>query len=236
MESSKETLPLTEAELDRLEELLDSDLFQGRAMLLDELQGFCCGIASGPDPVAPSEWLPIALGEAPQYRSQDDETEVVQLVLRFYAETATALDEGRMPELILYPVDEDGDAYDYAPWADAYLLGTDIGPRPWLEAADDYAEELAELLEPFFLLNGALEEDMRKAGEAWLSAAEEARARSAAEAELPSLVLTIRDFWKAKAGAGTFVRDSEKVRRNEPCPCGSGRKFKYCCGDPKRLH
>lgn len=23
----------------------------------------------------------------------------------------------------------------------------------------------------------------------------------------------------------------EKVGRNEPCPCGSGRKFKKCCGN-----
>jgi uncharacterized protein YchJ len=24
-------------------------------------------------------------------------------------------------------------------------------------------------------------------------------------------------------------RDKPKVRRNEPCPCGSGKKFKKCC-------
>jgi preprotein translocase subunit SecA len=27
-----------------------------------------------------------------------------------------------------------------------------------------------------------------------------------------------------------FVRKSRKVGRNEPCPCGSGKKYKYCCG------
>jgi preprotein translocase subunit SecA len=26
------------------------------------------------------------------------------------------------------------------------------------------------------------------------------------------------------------VRDKEKVGRNDPCPCGSGKKFKKCCG------
>ncbi|MBK5936397.1 hypothetical protein CCR81_06200 [Halorhodospira halophila] len=26
---------------------------------------------------------------------------------------------------------------------------------------------------------------------------------------------------------------SSKVGRNEPCPCGSGRKHKRCCGDPR---
>jgi preprotein translocase subunit SecA len=27
-----------------------------------------------------------------------------------------------------------------------------------------------------------------------------------------------------------FVRSDRKVGRNEPCPCGSGRKFKHCHG------
>lgn len=28
----------------------------------------------------------------------------------------------------------------------------------------------------------------------------------------------------------TFVRDEAKVGRNDPCPCGSGKKYKKCCG------
>ena len=28
----------------------------------------------------------------------------------------------------------------------------------------------------------------------------------------------------------TFVRTDRKVGRNEPCPCGSGKKYKHCCG------
>jgi preprotein translocase subunit SecA len=27
-----------------------------------------------------------------------------------------------------------------------------------------------------------------------------------------------------------YTRDGEKVGRNDPCPCGSGKKFKQCCG------
>ncbi len=29
-----------------------------------------------------------------------------------------------------------------------------------------------------------------------------------------------------------FRRDGRKVGPNEPCPCGSGRKYKKCCGRP----
>jgi SEC-C motif-containing protein len=28
----------------------------------------------------------------------------------------------------------------------------------------------------------------------------------------------------------TIVRATPKVGRNDPCPCGSGKKYKHCCG------
>ncbi len=29
---------------------------------------------------------------------------------------------------------------------------------------------------------------------------------------------------------GSFVRNEKKIGRNDPCPCGSGKKYKHCCG------
>jgi uncharacterized protein YecA (UPF0149 family) len=39
----------------------------------------------------------------------------------------------------------------------------------------------------------------------------------------------------AAAGGGparpeTIVREDKKIGRNDPCPCGSGKKYKKCCG------
>jgi len=28
------------------------------------------------------------------------------------------------------------------------------------------------------------------------------------------------------------VRDQPKIGRNDPCTCGSGKKYKKCCGKP----
>lgn len=39
--------------------------------------------------------------------------------------------------------------------------------------------------------------------------------------------------WKYTTGAlktTTVKRDGAKVGRNDPCPCGSGKKYKFCCG------
>ena len=35
---------------------------------------------------------------------------------------------------------------------------------------------------------------------------------------------------EATLGQTVFVRDGVKVGRNDPCPCGSGRKYKNCHG------
>jgi preprotein translocase subunit SecA len=32
------------------------------------------------------------------------------------------------------------------------------------------------------------------------------------------------------AAVKTVRRTAEKVGRNDPCPCGSGKKYKKCCG------
>nr|WP_062264328.1 DUF1186 domain-containing protein [Endozoicomonas arenosclerae] len=40
----------------------------------------------------------------------------------------------------------------------------------------------------------------------------------------------IESFFSRAENQGTIVRDAPKVGRNDPCPCGSGKKFKKCCG------
>ena len=31
-----------------------------------------------------------------------------------------------------------------------------------------------------------------------------------------------------------FVRSGKKIGRNDPCPCGSGKKYKHCCMKKER--
>ncbi|HWQ06034.1 MAG TPA: SEC-C metal-binding domain-containing protein [Feifaniaceae bacterium] len=39
-----------------------------------------------------------------------------------------------------------------------------------------------------------------------------------------------RDIAKAYRTSGIYVREGAHVGRNDPCPCGSGKKYKNCCG------
>lgn len=41
------------------------------------------------------------------------------------------------------------------------------------------------------------------------------------------------ELYKAQKMSTTVVNTERKVGRNEPCPCGSGKKYKKCCGAGK---
>ena len=38
-----------------------------------------------------------------------------------------------------------------------------------------------------------------------------------------------KELYKEQKKANTIVK-GKKIGRNDPCPCGSGKKYKYCCG------
>ena len=38
-----------------------------------------------------------------------------------------------------------------------------------------------------------------------------------------------KELYRAQKASGT-VRKPHKIGRNDPCPCGSGKKYKHCCG------
>ncbi len=38
-----------------------------------------------------------------------------------------------------------------------------------------------------------------------------------------------KELYREQKKSGTIIKD-KKVGRNEPCPCGSGKKYKHCCG------
>ena len=49
---------------------------------------------------------------------------------------------------------------------------------------------------------------------------------------LPHVIKEIYDYWKERrvAADDNIQSFGKKVGRNDRCPCGSGRKYKQCCG------
>jgi len=213
-----------EADLTRLETLLTPLSQAGTTMRPDEVQGFFVALACGPDRLGIDDWLGDVLGDAPSFEGSENEAEVRALLQKFYDATAEALADGELPELVLYE-EEDGEEADFRPWCNAFMYALDVVPTDWFEAADD--EGFEDLLMPVMALGGMFDGEN---GEAALLQFGEAEINGF-KSEFEDALLAVYTYWRAKEQAPVTVRrEGDKVGRNDPCPCGSGKKYKACHG------
>jgi uncharacterized protein len=125
---------------------------------------------------------------------------------------------------VLYTTGEDAkDVAGIEEWCTGFVVGMNIDDRAWQPLLED--EAMAEFLDPILLFG-------TEAGWQELQQDPDLAATQAGLAEaLADCVLAIHAFWAPERAARTTVRlDGPKAGRNDPCPCGSGKKFKKCCG------
>lgn len=238
-ENSQQT-QLDDKQIDRLENLLDDPELED-AMRLDEIQGYLCAALSGPRPIPEEDWLLDVLGSEEALESAVGR-EAADLLRRCAGVLQCGLAAGEAPVFLLYPKgDDETGPSDYAPWCRAYLAGVDAAEDDWFEFLgedeDDGDEELGEEISylderlfPLMVLTGEAEAAAREHGEEWPQGEDRDELENDCEEDLPQAVVDIYRFWAAKRGTGTLRRDQPKVGRNDPCPCGSGKKSKQCCG------
>ena len=215
-------LTFDEAARSRLMELLDAKSEAHNTMRCDEVQGFMMALLSGPDALNPINWLPEILGEESLFDAKE-RTEIERLVMAMAADMRMKLNEKILPDLWFYE-DEAGNP-DFYTWCNAYLYALDIVPTDWFEAVDQ--EEFEDLFYPIMALGGIYDDEEN--GEVILHLNE--KELTQLESDLPHVLLDIYWYWQAIINKPQTVRrEGEKVGRNDPCPCGSGKKYKACCG------
>jgi len=228
---------LDDEQLDRLEQLLDDPALE-EAMRLDELQGYLCAALSGPQPIDEDDRLIDILGSEEALNSAAGQ-EAAALIGEFTAALEAELAAGNPPVLLLYPKEEGDDSpSDYLPWCQAYLAGVDQAEEDWFEYfedddsedAEDQVNYLDERLFPLMVLTGEAEAAAKEHGEEWPEGDERADIEQECEEDLAQAATDIYRFWLAKRGIETIRSDEPKIGRNDPCPCGSGKKYKQCCG------
>ena len=215
-------LTFDEAARSRLMELLDAKSEAHNTMRCDEVQGFMMALLSGPDALNPTNWLPEILGEESLFDAKE-RTEIERLVMAMAADMRMKLNEKILPDLWFYE-DEAGNP-DFYTWCNAYLYALDIVPTDWFEAVDQ--EEFEDLFYPIMALGGIYDDEEN--GEVILHLNE--KELTQLESDLPHVLLDIYWYWQAIINKPQTVRrEGEKVGRNDLCPCGSGKKYKACCG------
>ncbi len=220
--------PMSDASLDRLERLLDAPPSGADPLWLDSLQGFLAAVVSAPSPIAREVWLPVALGPGKDWDADPEATEIVGLIDKLKDDVLLHLGEGDGLPLLVYPADESGKRFDFEPWAAGYLEGVSLASPGWFEMGEE--DVVDELTFPLVVLSGGMNDDaelmeqLKEEGQTFEAL------RKECEEELPLAVQQAFDYWFQKRKPGTVRRDAPKLGRNDPCTCGSGKKFKQCCG------
>jgi len=206
-----------------------ADLPLEEPMLLTELDGFLTALVICPEPIGADEWMTAVWGAdtagVPPFEEPSDVQWFAGAVAARRAEIVRDLTRGKLQPIL--EVDErDGEVlWEY--WIDGFGEAIALRPQIWAALADDpaWAAPLARLATLIAVARDESELDSvevnafqdRAAGE--LSAVVEAL--YAARVGTGEVTLTV-----APTGASAV---EAKVGRNDPCPCGSGRKHKHCC-------
>jgi uncharacterized protein len=226
--------PLTDAEFDRLSGVLRR-FDNKRLMNLEQLDGFFAALICGPVNVPPSEYLPKILGDdmvlEDTFNAQPVLQDFLSLIMRHWNVIADTLHSGEV-FLPLLLEDENGitPAND---WATGFLRGMEFHREQWAALLAD--DEQGGWLVPIFALANEHSPDpaMRPYKEPVSAERREKLIVGAAAG-----VTGIYRYFEAQrlveghlsGNTTTFHRVTPKIGRNDPCPCGSGKKFKQCCG------
>lgn len=226
--------PLNDSELDRLDHFLRSEATPAACMTLSELDGFLTALLVGPHLMPPSQWLNEVWRESEEapmvFASNTQMEEIFDLIIRLYNQRALELAETQAFVPILNEYEKDGVWHlQLEDWCQGFMTGVRLDADGWAPLFDD--EEHLALLTPMLLFgtDAGLDERNKKP---------EINTRiDEFSALLTPCAIALREFWHKRAGAASPLRRaSPNLGRNESCPCGSGKKFKKCCGRPEKLH
>ncbi len=225
--------PLTDHDVRQLEAWLQSPKFKGRSMQIDRLQGFLAAVVSSPDIIPPSTWVPEVVGGEVDYDSMEQAQEFMGRLMRFYNSVAATLFDQQPLTLIATSLPAEQQKTDYQSWCEGYITGWSLSQEEWLRPGNG---ALKKLTFPILFLSGAFREASEREGRPCLPEDEYRAVEQNCIDMLAQAVTDIYHFWLEQRRPASVPRQTAKVGRNEACPCGSGKKFKLCCGSNRTVH
>jgi len=243
----KPVVELSDAEVSELDDLLAMVPAPFESLEVSAVDGFLCGVLAQPTAVPWEAWTPGVFdwnwGDSQQTSLQPDtpgwheakHERVLALVRRRYEALNQAIFEDRwFDPWVLTPEDESGQ-----PLHGAEAMEASLGP--WVmgfEHAQNLFPQLSELpLQDVQDLLACLWRHLPAKTEeeqAYAKALDQEHPLKHLDAAIEDLVTNVVDLIelgrKQLVAVQPRKREADKVGRNDPCPCGSGRKFKACHG------
>ncbi len=246
-----DTTPMGEEEADELFDRFAQARLPAQAMSAEMADGYLSACVVGPDTPAVHEWMETILGQ-PTLPTDDDgapQHRLLMLLRRRHLDIQRGLrvepsdahiDHIFMPltqvvppEDRIYPyrLNAQGDRLGRwlaKDWAEGFRRAV-AENRAWDSLMDD--PESAMLLAPLVLFQKGYNPDRREM---------QIDDEGDLFAYLVHSVYEMHAHWRDprhRVGRGVsappeapWVRETPKLGRNDPCPCGSGKKYKKCCG------
>jgi len=216
--------------LQEIDVILCSDTAPETAMDASTLEGFLTALIIGPELIPPSQYMPwiwdMHYGKEQMiYDSMEQMQDSMGLFMDVWNDIAeTFSTDPSAFEPAYFRAAEWG----AAEWCEGFLLGSRLFGESWVTLwveNPDFVKALKELGDDTGVETTQKEGDAEK----WMNA-------------VPDAVASIHAYWleHRTANAGGFpsmpARQVSKIGRNDPCPCGSGKKYKKCCGAPPTIH
>lgn len=232
------TIPpyLSDPQVERLSQLLDEHAVPSQGLNLEALDGYLSALAVGPAVVPMAEWQAPVWGEAAAtLSSQAAHAEASQLLQGHWNGVTARVRHGEDPPdhlapLLWLPEDamaEHPDELDVGhDWALGFYRGVDLRAEAWDEwlEREDWIDEIFGLLER--LATGEVENEEEGSPPTPLTY----RERIEITASLPAMLADLHQYRIEQLTPREPVRATPVIERNGPCPCGSGKKYKKCCG------
>ena len=234
---------LDEAGIERLADLLDRRAVPFKGFNLEALDGFLTALAVSPSPVPPEEWQPVVWGgKTPRWDGEDEARDVEQLLMG-HANMCVARvrhDDSDLPDhlapLMWLPEDpeltgEDAlheDELDVgADWAHGFFSAVMLREAEWDAWLDahDWIEDIFDALDR--LASGEAINPDNPTAEAMPV---DYRERLGIVIDIPGMMADLNHHRVEALTPRTPIRRDAAPERNDPCPCGSGKKYKKCCG------
>jgi len=242
--SSMKIMPaLSDEEMDELDTFLMSDATSNETMMLACLDGFLTAIVSGPVMLKPSEWLPRVWGptqeDAPTFATHAKAERITGLIMRHLNGIIWTLHQDPDDFEPVFDTNVfDGDEREYIDgemWAHGYMTAIDMQRDSWKAVFE--SRHGAVVLRPIHLLGAA---EVTPEDEELVKTPTQ---REELSKQIPASIEWIYKFWAPYRRAAaerttekTLEHEIPKQGRSEACACGSGRKFKKCCGASTVLH
>ena len=207
------------------------------ALSYHELQGFLFTVVSAPEMIPPSDWLPIIFAEEDAGYGSPDEAQAIlgQIMALYNTINAAVFDpptllpaDCQLRDDVLANFEDDA---PIAQWSRGFLRGHMWLEELWEDLPDEVAEELdATLMALGFFSSRQMAEDTSSERSFEAMADSIHRVVPAAVAQYAHMGRSIATVLAEPDWDEPERTHHAKIARNEPCPCGSGKKYKRCCG------